>query len=101
MKIRVLYIIIFLLNCCKGFSQANDTVKLALQQVVEMAKQKSIESKQATTTRETKYWEWRTYKSNYAPQLALNGILPGYSKSFIEVQQPDGTVLFQPVHNNN
>jgi hypothetical protein len=67
-----------------------------LQEVVEMAKQKSIASKQATTIKETKYWEWRTYKSNYAPQLALNGILPGYSKSFIEVQQPDGTILFQP-----
>src|SRR4030095_5542073 len=101
MKLPVLHIVIFLLSCCKGFCQRNDTIKLTLQQVVEMAKEKSIASKQATTTRETKYWEWRTYKSNYAPQLALNGILPGYSKSFIEVQQPDGTVLFQSVHNNN
>jgi outer membrane protein TolC len=66
-----------------------------------MAKQKSIASRQAATVKETKYWEWKTYKSNYQPQLSLNGILPGYSKSFIEVQQPDGTILFQPVHNNN
>jgi len=101
MKICVLNIFIFLLSCGKGFCQTSDTIKLTLQQVVEMAKEKSIASKQASTTRETKYWEWRTYRSNYAPQLALNGILPGYSKSFIEVQQPDGTVLFQPVHNNN
>src|SRR5678816_1340649 len=101
MKFRITYIIFFLLSCCKGFCQANDTVRLTLQQVVEMAKQKSIASKQAATIKETNYWEWRTYKSNYAPQLALNGILPGYSKSFIEVQQPDGTILFQPVHNNN
>src|SRR3954471_11687284 len=101
MKLNITHIIIFLLSCCKGFCQTNDTVRFTLQQVVEMAKQKSIASKQASTTKETKYWEWRTYKSNYAPQLALNGILPGYSKSFIEVQQPDGTILFQPVHNNN
>ncbi|HYK45472.1 MAG TPA: TolC family protein, partial [Parafilimonas sp.] len=80
---------------------SNDTVRLTLQQVVSMAKQRSIASKQATTVKETKYWEWRTYKSNYQPQLSLNGILPGYSKSFIEVQQPDGTVLFQSVHNDN
>jgi len=92
---------IFIFAYCKIFCQTNDTIKLTLQQVVEMAKEKSIASKQAITTKETKYWEWRTYKSNYAPQLSLNGILPGYSKSFIEVQQPDGTVLFQPVHNNN
>src|SRR4051812_14601404 len=101
MKLNITHIIIFLLSCCKGFCQANDTVRLTLQQVVEMAKQKSIASKQATTTKETKYWEWRTYKSNYAPQLALNGILPGYSKTFTEVVQPDGTIQFQPVHNNN
>jgi outer membrane protein len=101
MKFHITYTIIFLSCCIKSFCQTSDTIKLTLQQVVEMAKHKSIASKQAVTTKETKYWEWRTYKSNYAPQLALNGILPGYSKSFIEVQQPDGTVLFQPVHNNN
>ncbi len=101
MKLRSSYIMIFIFAYCKIFCQTNDTIKLTLQQVVEMAKEKSIASKQAITTKETKYWEWRTYKSNYAPQLSLNGILPGYSKSFIEVQQPDGTVLFQPVHNNN
>ena len=32
------------------------------QQVVEMAKEKSIASKQAITVKETKYWEWRTYQ---------------------------------------
>ena len=31
----------------------------------------------------------------------LNGILPGYSKTFTEVLQPDGTIQFQPIHNNN
>ena len=103
MKIyTILFYIFFLLVIAKLFvRQSNDTMQLSLQQVVEMAKQKSIASKQAATVKETKYWEWKTYRSNYQPQLSLNGILPGYSKSFIEVQQPDGTILFQPVHNNN
>jgi outer membrane protein len=47
-----------------------------------MAKQNSIAAKQATTVRETKYWQWRTFKSNYQPQLSLTGILPGYSKTY-------------------
>jgi outer membrane protein TolC len=99
---KSIFTIIFILSTCKIFcQQSNDTIHLSLQQVVEMAKQKSIASKQAVTVKETKYWEWKTYRSNYQPQLSLNGILPGYSKSFIEVQQPDGTVLFQPVHNDN
>lgn len=101
MKFKILYII-FILSCSKAFSkQVNDTIVLSLQQVVAMAKEKSIASKQAVTNKETKYWEWRTYRSNYQPQLSLNGILPGYNKSFIQVVQPDGTIQFQSVHNNN
>ena len=80
---------------------AADTIRLALPQLVELAKSNSIASKQAATVRETKYWEWKTFKSNYAPQLALSGILPGYSKSYSQVLQPNGTVLFQPIHNDN
>ena len=101
MKLNVLHIVFLFIGYNTYCQASNDTVRLTLQQVVSMAKQRSIASKQATTVKETKYWEWRTYKSNYQPQLSLNGILPGYSKSFIEVQQPDGTVLFQSVHNDN
>ena len=78
-----------------------DTMKLTLQQVVEMAKTRSIASKQATTLKETKYWEWRTYRSNYKPQLSLTGNLPGYSKTYREVLQPNGTIEFQRVRYNN
>src|SRR5215212_10988037 len=87
--------------CLQGLPQSNDTTILSLQQVVEMAKSKSIASKQATTLKATKYWEWRSYKSNYQPQLSLYGSLPGYSKTFREVLQPNGTIEFQPVKYNN
>jgi outer membrane protein TolC len=86
----------------RAFSQSSpDTVRLTLQQVVEMAKANSIAAKQAATVRETRYWEYRTYKSNYQPQLALSGTLPDYQKTFSQVYQPDGTILFQPIHNDN
>ena len=100
---RKLVHIIFLFFChSSAFCQpSTEAVTLTLKEVVEMAKNKSIASKQAVTTRETKYWEYRTFKSNYQPQLALEGILPGYNKTFLEVQQPDGTILFQSIHNNN
>jgi outer membrane protein len=102
MKAKLLYIIIYILFCFRGYGFfPGDTLTLSLQEVVELAKSKSIASKQAVTTKETKYWQYRTYQSNYQPQLSLNGTLPGYSKTFIEVVQPDGTVQFQSVHNNN
>jgi outer membrane protein len=82
-------------------SAATDTLKLGLMQVVEMAKANSIAAKQAITVRETKYWEWRTFKSAYQPQLQLEGVIPGYEKTYTQVLQPDGTILFQPVNYDN
>lgn len=101
MLLKLFYTCLFLSLLPALYAQQADTIMLTLQQVVALAKEKSIAGKQALTTQKTKYWEYRTYRSNYQPQLSLNGVLPGYNKTFTEVQQPDGTVLFQSIHNNN
>ena len=101
MKIKTILIILSPVCFLDVAAQETDTLKLTLQQVVAMAKAKSIASKQATTVKEVKYWEWRTYQSNYKPQLSLSGNVPGYSKTFREVLQPNGTVEFQPVRYTN
>lgn len=100
---KQLYSILFLAFGVTGIVKATtpDTLRLTLEQVVEMARKNSIAAKQAIAVKETKYWQWRTYKSNYQPQLSLSGTLPGYSKTYTQVQQPNGTILFQPVHNDN
>jgi outer membrane protein len=98
----IYFILLMLLYSTTAFCSAkDDTIRLSLQDVVELAKGNSIAAKQAITTRETKYWQWRTFRSNYQPQLSLTGNLPGYSKTNLQVIQPDGTVLFQPAHNDN
>ncbi|MGZ3872674.1 MAG: TolC family protein [Mucilaginibacter sp.] len=99
---RLLYIFLLLVTGFDAFcSSSADSTRLTLKEVVAMAKDNSIAAKQAITTRETKYWQWRTFKSNYQPQLSLNGNLPGYSKTSTPVVQPDGTILFQPIHYDN
>ncbi|NCD68423.1 TolC family protein [Mucilaginibacter agri] len=100
---KPLYYILFFILCITSVSNAAtpDTLRLTLTQVIELARKNSIAAKQAIAVKETKYWQWRTYKSNYQPQLSLTGILPGYSKTYTQVQQPNGTVLFQPIHNDN
>jgi outer membrane protein len=99
MKAQLLYIILLL--SCKASAHSDNTLRLTLQNVIQMAREQSIASKQAFTIKQTRYWEYLTYKSNYRPQLSLEGNLPGYNKTFIEVQQPDGTIQFQSVRNNN
>jgi hypothetical protein len=99
---RLFYLIPLLACYCRGYCQAaSDTIRISLGEVVTMAKERSIAARQAATVKETKYWQWRTYRSNYQPQLSLTGILPGYSKTFTQVLQPNGTIQFQPIHNDN
>ncbi|MEN0055494.1 MAG: TolC family protein [Mucilaginibacter sp.] len=99
---KFLYIILLITISYRAFSQSkSDTLRLSLQQVVEMAKANSIAAKQAATIRETKYWVYRTYKSNYQPQLALSGTLPDYKKGFYPAPQQNGTILFPSVHSDN
>src|SRR5579862_453623 len=96
-----IFIIGFAALANKGTAQVVDTVRLALADVVKMAKARSLAAKQAGTIKETKYWQWRVYRSNYQPQLALTGTLPAFTKTYNQVVQPDGTILFQPVHYDN
>nr|WP_068888758.1 TolC family protein [Pedobacter panaciterrae] len=79
----------------------SDTVKLNLQDVIDIAKAHSTAAVQAATIRENQYWQYKTFKSNYSPQLSLDGTLPQFSKTNIPVVQPDGTVEFKPVINDN
>ena len=81
--------------------RGQDVGQLSLPQVIDMAKNQSISARQAATTKETKYWEYRNFQSNYKPQLLLTSRLPAYVRTFSEVVQPDGTVQFKPVRNNN
>lgn len=93
---------VFISLSVKGWCiSRTDTIRFTLQQVVELARKNAIAAKQAATVRETRYWEWRTFRSNYQPQLSLSGILPGYSKTYTQIVQPNGTILFQPIHNDN
>src|ERR687894_43022 len=101
MKLKFAFLLCLIVFSLASSAQRGDTTWLSLQEVVEMAKGKSIASRQAVTLKETRYWEWRTFKSNYQPQLSLNGNLPGYNKTFREVVQPNGSIDFQRVRNDN
>jgi outer membrane protein len=74
---------------------------LTLDEVVQMAKSQSISAKQAATQKQTSYWQYRTFQAGFKPQLSLDGSLPNFERSFIQVTQPDGTISFQPISNNN
>ncbi|MGV3600865.1 MAG: TolC family protein [Dyadobacter fermentans] len=98
MTMRKLFIWIFVIWSGGVWAQ---TRKLTLEEVVQQAREQSIASKQAVTQKKTNYWQYRSFLADYKPQLSLLGTVPGFTRSYIEVVQPDGTVSFQPVSNNN
>lgn len=103
MKKHCLFCLLFvclMLFCVQSIAQPA-VRKLRLQEVIALAQEQSAVAKQAKTSRETSYWQWRSFKSDYKPQLRLEGVLPDFSRSITPVTQPDGTLEFRPVSNNN
>ncbi len=72
-----------------------------LQEVVQKARSESPAWFSAETRKENQYWQYRTYRSDYNPQLLLSGTLPSFNKSVQPVTQQDGTVIYREIHNNN
>jgi len=77
------------------FGFAQDGVTYSLDDVILMARGQSPASKQAETRLENRYWQYRLFRSNYNPQLALRGNLPGYNRDFLSNRLDDGTIVFQ------
>lgn len=68
---------------------------LTLEQVIELARKQSPQAKLAYTQYRNKYWSYRTYRSNYRPQLLLRGTVPDLNSSITPITQPDGTDIFR------
>ncbi|MDH5598543.1 MAG: hypothetical protein OEY34_05435, partial [Cyclobacteriaceae bacterium] len=63
----ILILVLSLFSLNQAFSQRF----LSLEDVVEIAINQSPASKRAETRKENRYWAYRTFKSNYVPQLTL------------------------------
>jgi outer membrane protein TolC len=91
---------LFILFCLWG-SIVNAQNKFSLNDVIDRARAQSPASKRVSTTKETRYWEYRTFRARYNPQLAIIGNAPNYNLSFQQIIQPDGTKLFIPINQTN
>ncbi len=75
---------------------------LSIEDVIQRAKTQSPAFKQTETIKETRYWQYRSYRTNYNPQIRMNysgGAL--YSNSITPIRQPDGTIIYLPVNQVN
>jgi outer membrane protein TolC len=72
-----------------------------LSDIMAMAKGQSPLSKQAETRRDNRYWQYRSYKSNYNPQLRMTGDLPGYNNDYFSNRLDDGKIQYQQQKQTN
>lgn len=72
-----------------------------LEDIIARAKSQSPSSKWAETRKENRFWAYRSFRTNYNPQLRLEGQLPVYYKSVNQIIQEDGTRRYIPVQQTN
>jgi outer membrane protein TolC len=92
-KIRIAFLIPVLIIAALYQSEAQQTY--SLEEVIQLAKNQSPFAKQAETRKENRYWQYRFYKTNYNPQLRLNGNIPGYNRDYFLNTTDSGKVVFQ------
>ena len=97
---------IFKISICLIFnffgkpSFGQEIERFTLSEMVKRAKDQSPSALRALTRKENSYWQYRLFKSNYNPQLRLNGTIPSYSQAFNSITQPDGSIEFLQVQQN-
>lgn len=74
---------------------------LGLDQLLEMAAEKSLARKQAARDFERVQLDYRLYQSNLRPNINATANLPNYLRTFSEIVQPNGSISFQNISNNN
>lgn len=95
MKTKLLTFLILTVITC----QAQEGIveeKYSLDTMIHLAIAKSTSTKIAQSTKENKFYAFKSYKSGLKPQLGLDGNLANYSRDFLGVVQPDGSIIFQP-----
>lgn len=69
--------------------------QLSLPEVIELAKENSLDAQKAENRRENQYWRYRNYIASTLPHLSLSGNLPNYYRSIDPITQNDGTIEFK------
>ena len=96
-KFRIVVTILSIAVCGNALAQQ----AYSLEDVIQLAKNQSPFAKQAETRKENRYWQYRFYKTNYNPQLRLNGNFPDYNKDYFQNRLDDGTIKYQQREQTN
>ena len=97
MKLALLFFLFLLI----AFKISNLKAQvLSLEEAIQKAKSNSPFSKQIRSRFQAEQWRFKSNKAFLQPQLALSAEIPAFTRSIIQVTQPDGSILFRPLSQN-
>jgi len=82
-------------------AKAQQKPTYTLGDIITQAQSQSPKYKLAQTQKEISYYKYLAYKSEFKPQVSFYGNAPFYSKEYFGVRQPDGTIKYQSIRQNN
>jgi outer membrane protein TolC len=79
----------------------SDLQNLSLDNFLKLAKENSIAGEAAKVDLQSAQLDNTIFKAGLKPQLSAFANFPNFANTFAEAQQPDGTILFPRINNNN
>lgn len=79
---------------------AQDTLRFNMFELIQLTRESSTAWREAETRKENYYWQYRSMKADYNPQLSFSGNMFQYDRSINENQQDDGSIIYQELSQN-
>lgn len=93
--------ILLLLFCLFRTDLATAQHSLDLENVLDMGQQRSFNQSQNEQNLEIATAEFAFFQSGLKPIVGLNAMVPNFFRTSTPVRQPNGSIIFQPISQNN
>ncbi len=90
---KKIFLILSIMNLFFSLS-AQDTIRITLDEAISESAIHSVDALVAKNEFRSSYWGYRTYRAELLPEVVFDGVLPYYSKSYNQLQNPDGTYTY-------
>lgn len=75
-------------------AESADTMALSLREAIDMARVRSVDAAVALDELRTAYWQWRTFRADQLPELAITAKAPAYAKQYSSYMNENGDYSF-------
>lgn len=91
------YVVVLMLIALTQLSFGQQKMVLTLQEAISVARGQSLLAKKIESDFSSYVHRYQSFRASLKPQLSLEGVLPSYDRSLLNITQPDGSYKVQPV----